>query len=242
MAWVEWLAGRAVVRDLAWGADDAAILAAMAEAGKVGIDCPLGWPDAFLAFVAAHQSGSVPIPRGIGERGWRQPLTMRVTDLVVRQETRLVPLSVSADRIGHVAMRCACLLAQFAQQGHVASRDGSGTIAEVYPAASLKVWGLPYRGYKRPGDTTTLGKLVDGLLTAAPWLDLGEADLVCRAHHDAVDAVVAALTARAAALNLTLPPRTPQEAAAARTEGWIAIPLYDSHLDQLLENATSAED
>ena len=27
VAWVEWLAGRAVVRDLAWGADDAAILA-----------------------------------------------------------------------------------------------------------------------------------------------------------------------------------------------------------------------
>ena len=118
MAWVEWLAGRAVVRDLAWGADDAAILAAMAEAGKVGIDCPLGWPDAFLAFVVAHQGGTVPIPRGIRERGWRQPLTMRVTDLVVRQETRLIPLSVSADRLGHVAMRCACLLAQFAQEGH----------------------------------------------------------------------------------------------------------------------------
>ena len=100
MAWVEWLAGRAVVRDLAWGADDAAILAAMAEAGKVGIDCPLGWPDAFLAFIVAHQGGTVPIPRGIRERGWRQPLTMRVTDLVVRQETRLIPLSVSADRSG----------------------------------------------------------------------------------------------------------------------------------------------
>jgi predicted nuclease with RNAse H fold len=242
VAWVEWLAGRAVVRDLAWGADDAAILAAMAEAGKVGIDCPLGWPDAFLAFIVAHQSGTVPIPRGVRERGWRQSLTMRVTDLVVRQETRLIPLSVSADRLGHVAMRCACLLAQFAQEGHAASRDSSGTIAEVYPAASLKVWGLPYRGYKRPGDTKTLGKLVDELLTAAPWLDLGEADLVCRAHHDPVDAVVAALTAMAAALNLTLPPRTPQEAVAARTGGWIAIPLYDSHLAQLLENAPSAED
>ena len=84
---------------------------------------------------------------------------MRVTDLVVRQ-ARLVPLRVSADRIGHVAMRCACLLARFAQQGHEVSRDGSGMIVEVYPAASLKVWELPYRGYKQPGDTQTLtGKL-----------------------------------------------------------------------------------
>jgi hypothetical protein len=167
---------------------------------------------------------------------------MRVTDLVVRQETRLIPLSVSADRLGHVAMRCACLLSQFAQEGHVACRDSSGTIAEVYPAASLKVWGLPHRGYKRSGDTKTLGNLVDELLTAASWLDLGEADFVCRAHHDAVDAVVAALTARAAELNLTLRPRTPRETAAARTEGWIAIPLPDSHLGQLLENASGAED
>ena len=69
MAWVEWLAGRAVVRDLAWGADDAAILAAMAEAGKVGIDCPLGWPDAFLAFIVAHQGGSGAHTRGVSGNG-----------------------------------------------------------------------------------------------------------------------------------------------------------------------------
>lgn len=103
----------------------------------------------------------------------------------------------------------------------------------VYPAATLKVWELAYRGYKRPGDTLTLGKLVDELLAAAPWLDLGEFEPMCRAHHDAVDAVVAALTARAVELNLTLRPRMPQEAAAARTGGWITIPLPDSHPDQL---------
>src|SRR5712691_13071857 len=80
---------------------------------------------------------------------------------------RLTPLSVSADRIGHVAMRCACLLALFAQQGHDVDRGGSGKIVEVYPAASLKAWGLPYRGYKRPEDTQALGKLVDELQGAA---------------------------------------------------------------------------
>ena len=101
---------------------------------------------------------------------------------------------------------------------------------------------MPYRGYKRPGDTNRLGKLVDELLIAVPWLDLGEADFVCRARHDALDAVVAALTARAAELNLTLRPARPRKTAAARTEGRIAIPLPDSHLDQLLENATRAED
>ena len=98
---------------------------------------PAGLADAFLAFIVAHQGGTVPIPRGIRERGWQQSLTMRVTDLVARQETRLIPLSVSADRFGYVAMRCACLLAQFAQEGRVASQDSSGRRAEVYPTASL---------------------------------------------------------------------------------------------------------
>ena len=161
VARVDWLAGRAVVRDVRWGADDGAVLAALAEAGSAGIDCPLGWPDAFVAFVVAHQRGLVPVPVGIADRGWRRSLTLRVTDQVVRQEIRLTPLSVSADRIGHVALRCASLLALFAQQGHEVSRDGSGKVVEVYPAASLKIWGLPWRGYKRPGDTQALGKLVD---------------------------------------------------------------------------------
>jgi hypothetical protein len=124
-------AGRAVVREVVQGADDRA---ALAEAGEAGIDCPRGWPDAFVAFVAAHHGGVAPVPRGTADRGWRRPLTMRLTDLMVRQETRLVPLSRSADRIGHVATRCACLLAQLAQQGRRVDRGGSGTIVEVYSA------------------------------------------------------------------------------------------------------------
>jgi predicted nuclease with RNAse H fold len=234
VALVEWRPERAVVRDVIWGADDATILAAMKEAGKAGIDCPLGWPEAFVAFVAAHQAGAAPIPRRIADRGWRRPLTMRLTDLVVHEETRLTPLSVSADRLGHVAMRCACLLARLAQQGDAVERSGSGKIVEVYPAASLKCWGLPHRHYKRPGDRQVLEDLVDGLLAAAPWLDLGETDLLCRRNHDATDAVIAALTARAADRGLTLRPRTEKEASAASTEGWIAIPLPNSELHQLL--------
>jgi hypothetical protein len=95
------------------------------------------------------------------------------------------------------------------------------------------MWGLPYRNYKRPGDLQVLGKLVDELVVAAPWLDLGDADLMCRGRHDVVDAVVTALTARAADRNLTVRPRTPQEASAASTEGWIAFPVPGSQLGQL---------
>ena len=103
-------------------------------------------------------------------------------------------------------------------------------MVEVYPSASLKIWGLPYRGYKRPADIEPLGELVDRLLAAAPWLDLGRAESLCRRSHDAADAVVAALTARAVSQKLTSVPSAEQEAA-ARTEGWIAVPT--APLDRL---------
>jgi len=54
-----WGDGKAVVQDLLVGADDEALLAALADADKAGIDAPFGWPDAFIAFLAAHQAGDV---------------------------------------------------------------------------------------------------------------------------------------------------------------------------------------
>jgi Protein of unknown function (DUF429) len=64
---------------------------------------------------------------------------------------------------------------------------------------------------------------MDDLQAAAPWLDPGHYQGLCRSSHDALDAVVAALTARAAVQGqATRPDRT--QAAAARSEGWITLP------------------
>jgi predicted nuclease with RNAse H fold len=235
LAWVEWRDGRAVVREVSCGADDAAVLGAIKEADQAGVDCPLGWPDAFVDFVVAHRAGSVAWRPELTGRAGRRSLALRVTDLVVRAETGLTPLSVSADRIGYVAMRCAGLLATLAQEGRPVDRSGAGPVAEVYPAACLKAWGLPHHGYKRPGDLAKLGGVVDGLLAAAPWLEVGAAEGLCRSRHDAADAVVAALAARAASLGLTLRPRTAEEERAAATEGWVAVLLPGTELAQLLD-------
>ncbi|GII58878.1 hypothetical protein Pth03_72670 [Planotetraspora thailandica] len=223
VAWVEWSDGAASVRDVVVYADDELIVEAIAQADKAGVDCPLGWPDRFVSFVSAHRVGDVEVPGGLG-RDWRRDLALRVTDLAVHERTGLRPLSVSADRIAHPAMRCAALLSRLAvRTGGRVARDGTGRVVEVYPAASLKEWGLPYRGYKRTENAVARGKVVDALTAAAPWLDFGEHEAVCRRSDDATDAVVAALTARAAALGLaTLP--APGQAASAVTEGWIAVP------------------
>ncbi len=230
LALVDWDGGRAAITELIRGAGDDVILAALARAGKAGIDCPLGWPDAFVGFVADHRAGHVTIPAGLTGQQWRRRLAWRLTDEAVRAETGLIPLSVAADRIGHAAMRCAGLLAQQARQGQPVDRCGRGVVVEVYPAASLKRWGLPHRGYKQPRNAQALEALIDGLLAAAPWLDPGPYEGLCRSSHDAADAVIAALTARAAQQDLATRPDGRQEAA-ARSEGWIALPT--SPLSQL---------
>ena len=112
----------------------------------------------------------VPIPEGVEPKQWRRRLAWRHTDEVTRQLTGLVPLSVSADRIGHTAMRCAALQTRLAAEGRGVDRSGAGAVVEVYPAASLKVWGLPWRGDKSTKNQAVLDTVVDRLLEAAPWL------------------------------------------------------------------------
>nr|WP_238342362.1 DUF429 domain-containing protein [Actinopolymorpha rutila] len=223
VAWIDWSPEGASVRRLALGADDTLILEALREAEKAGIDCPFGWPEPFVAFVTAHQAGDVADPHEFAGRDGRRRLALRTTDIFTHDRTDLMPLSVAADRIGHTAMRCAGLLAQLARDGQSVDRSGAGAVAEVYPAASLKRWGLPSRGYKRARNVDSLRESVDVLLTAAPWLSLGEYDDLCRRSDDAFDAVIAAMTARAVSRGLVEP--LPEEhASVARSEGWIALP------------------
>ncbi|MEV4535493.1 DUF429 domain-containing protein [Asanoa sp. NPDC049518] len=220
LAVISWSPGRAAVSSAALGASDAAIVAAVQGSDKAGIDCPLGWPAPFVSFVAAHASGAVSPPAPGGGASWRRRLAYRMTDEVVRAQTGLIPMSVSADRIGHAAFRAAGLLSLLSPDGAPLSRAGDGQVVEVYPAASLLRWGLTHRGYKRAG---LASDLVSSLLAAAPWLSLGAFEPLCRRSHDALDAVVAALAARAAATGRATQP-TPEQLPAATTEGWIALP------------------
>lgn len=228
VAWIDWSADGARVSRLETGADDGLIVDAIRSADKAGIDCPLGWPDAFVDFVIEHRAGRVQAPAGLRGLAWRRHLTLRVTDQVTHEQTTLRPLSVSADRIGHTAMRCASLQAELALRGMPVDRSGVGTVVEVYPAASLYRWGLRHQGYKRSANHGELVRLVDALQERAPWLDIGRCGSLCRTSDDAFDAVVAALTAAAARFGKA--GQAPVEHVdAARTEGWIALPATPLH-------------
>jgi predicted nuclease with RNAse H fold len=142
MAVLTWDAAGCNVNCLDVKIDDAAIIAASTKADKVGLDCPIGWPEAFVKFVLDHRDGRV-TPRGsLTGLQWRHPLANRMTDDVVHDRCGMVPLSVSADRIARPAMRAASLLSTLAGDGERIDRTGDGLVVEVYPAASLKRWKL----------------------------------------------------------------------------------------------------
>ena len=134
---------------------------------------------------------------------------------------------------GLAGLRCAGLLARLAAAGAPVDRSGAGVVVEVYPAAALKHWGLTYRSYKGTANRTVRHQLVDTLTAAAPWLEFGDHGQVCRRSDHALDAVIAALNARAAALGLTTTPAA-EQLSAARTEGWIALPT--GNLADLAQN------
>ena len=195
-------------------ATDGAIVGFCRDADRIGIDCPFGWPLAFIEFVTA-QRDRAPLPRADDIEA-RRPLAYRVTDLHCQQHHGLRPLSVSADRIAHAAFRCAGLLQRLA----VTDRSGEGRAIETYPAGALRVWGLERKGYKR--DLAVCHQLFDLLTTR---LDL-VTDCVVASDHE-LDALVCAIIARIVDAGFAEPVPDAYRAVAA-TEGWIALPYPDS--------------
>jgi predicted nuclease with RNAse H fold len=220
--WIEWSAKGGTIQDVRRNLDDESVAAILKEeADKTGLDVPLGWPDAFVRAVSRHHAG-----RPWGTHPEKKVLELRATDLEVRRLVGWYPLSVSTNWIAFPAMRMARIL------GPV-DRTGAGPVVEVYPAAALAIWGLPFKGYKgdegraiRHGMVSTLRSRTKSWLTAPSdfWA-------LCENSDHVVDALVASLVARASALGLChgIPERLVR---LAQREGWIALPV-DSSLDGL---------
>lgn len=215
---IEWQRGRAAVTYLESGLGDSDLVECIEGADKVGIDAPFGWPDEFVSAVAGHH-GMQPWPgvdAGDADE-FRSRLSFRETDRHVRDVRR--PLSVSTDKIGVTAMRCAGLL----QRVGDVDRAGFGKIVEVYPAAALARWGQRAGGYKGRRAAEALPDMVKQLRQALPALDVGDHRHSLEARDDDFDALVASLVARAAALELTEGPGEESRERAQR-EGWIHLP------------------
>lgn len=190
---------------------DATLHGLIRSAAVIGIDAPFGWPCAFREAVQSWP-----------HREWgddlRDLLTLRETDRQVMKLHGGRPLSVAADRIALPAMRAMSLLSVHG----VTDRSGNGRFFEVYPKASLQAWGLSPKGYKSAKAVSAVPRraILEGLRTRMPWL---RADDSFAEDADALDALLAALTTRAAAQGRTILP-TDAQVSAARVEGWIHVP------------------
>jgi hypothetical protein len=138
------------------------------EAERIGLDVPLGWPNAFVDALSRHHRrepwGEVEDP----PKG--KSLTHRATDRWIHDQLGREPLSVSTDRIAYPAMRIARLLGQLGE----VDRSGGALIAEVYPASALKRWGLDTKTYKGHPGRPNLARLIARLRERAPWLQADE--------------------------------------------------------------------
>lgn len=236
LAEIVWADARARVTRLATGIHDADIVASVADGDVwLGLDCPLGWPDAFVDFVAAHHADAAPRLGPVdGGAQWRRALVYRHTDHVVRERIGRWPLSVSTDRLGVTALRCAGLLRRLSEAGFGVDRAAEGRLFEVYPGGSLRLWGFDTTGYRV--DAERRRALLDALSERAPWLDLAGFAPVAIATADAFDAVIAALATRAAALGSFEPPAG-EMLDVVRREGWVALP--DGPLEGLAVDCSS---
>lgn len=228
-----WNAAGGRVEHATSGLDDAAVLGWLRSGtSKVGIDCPFGWPQRFVQLVSGHADGSHAFEPEPAE-GWRRDYYFRVTDRHVADTWGITPLSVAADRIAHPALRLSFLFAQLHELGLHPPFDGSGRLAEVYPAAALKQWGLARTGYKKSLDLRR--DLVDELTARVPLTFADGLQNAVVHSDDVLDALVCALIARAVEGGLTQWPR-PEQQDDALVEGWIHVPETDS-LEQLRTGA-----
>lgn len=221
MAVIEWTAESARLERLDLNVDDAEITQAAEEVAKLGVDCAFGWPDEFVTFVTNHADLSMS-PAPDGGMDWRRTLAFRETDRHVRRRVGRWPLSVSTDRLGLTAMRCAGLLGRIAASGQVVDRSGRyGVVVEVYPGATLRLWNWDIRGYRTDPDVRRA--LVQRITREAPWFHIGPHAELMIDSSDAFDAVISSLAARAAALgHYDRPPS--QHQGRAEREGWIVLP------------------
>jgi hypothetical protein len=233
---VDWASGGPRVESPRVGLDDDALLDVICDSDRAGIDAPFGWPQAFADAVAAHQArdrwpGSTAELREAEQRAsYRRSLSYRVTDLAIIEDPELSvrPLSVSTDRIGVTTFRCALLLDRLGHERRVkVDRSGrTGRVAEVYPAAALNAWRLPFKGYKGRAGREIRGKLVTAVGRRLGRGFGNEARKTCADSDHALDALVSALVARAVDVGATRQPDR-RRSGAAKREGWIHVPIDD---------------
>jgi len=202
------------VRDAREGCTDDILEELSAAAAGVGIDAPLGWPEAFREAVVERTACTWTL-------AYQREVSYRLTDLRIREQTGRWPLSVSTDRIALPAMRAMSLM----HRKGLTDKSGESGWYEVYPAGSLAVWELPSRGYKADNATGRERRalILKGLEKRFGALHPEGLRQRLVATDHLLDALIAGLTAIEAYHGGTVLPSAAEQEQ-ARLEGWIHLP------------------
>lgn len=237
-AWaaIDWEPGRALVSEPIVGLDDAKLVRRLASADWVGIDGPFAWPRAMVRALGSY------LENGEWPQTGKDEFRYRRTDLFVHEKVfeetgkKFWPMSVSSDRTALTAWRLAGLRELAAEGSGVRfDRSGADGVVEVHPPAALLLWGFGADGYKRSGEAARRAvegearlALLEAMEVQVPWLEWapGARD-ACVDSADSFDAVLCALVARAAALEVTFAPAD-ADGEFASDEGWIHLPSPES--------------
>ena len=197
----------------------------------VAVTVPLGWPLPLVSFL--HQQSvrvlppiAPPVPPAsvdVGEQFVRPLMRRRCDDMVEALAHVPAPACVTEPTLTR-ALRFQHLLARYCPAHATAPRDGTGLI-EVHPEAALAAWGLPWRHLRAPGDQGQRARerTLAGLLDPG-WLDLGGVGSAVVRDPATLEALVAALAARAVRAGVTVPAAAGPEREMAEREGWTALP------------------
>jgi hypothetical protein len=231
---IEWKDQEAWVSEAVVDLEDDELIGYLSAGDRTGVYAPFGWPVAMVEAVSSYTNSDQ------WQRASRRQFRHRETEAFVHDilqseaDQELWPQSVSCDRLALQARRMAQLREQlFTETGKRFDRAGGDHILEVYaPGASL-LWGLhshAANGLEIPPDASEKPGLlfVERIEAAAPWLQWREGKrAVCLKNEYTSDALLAALVARAAELDLTMRPEN-GHLDLARREGWMHLPSKDS--------------
>jgi len=224
----KWRSGRRlVIEDVRRGAepDPVTIICEWLQASPapalIAIDAPLGWPAPLADGLKDHRAGS----KLDGEPNY---LFRRYTDREIQRRIGITPLDVGADRIARTAHAALALLGivrdstrrevPLAWSHH--GLEGTSAI-EVYPAATLRASGLPYRGYKKVDQEPARRQI---LVALNPALSFGANRLriesAAAENADLLDAIICMVAARDFLDGRAIPP---SDLDVTQREGWIWV-------------------
>lgn len=224
------------VQQLAGSGEPFTRLVGLLKAGRyraAAIDAPFSLPDAYMP-IGGHPQLLHDIARMDPAADRPFPHGADIINYVSEYATLLTPKPSRLTEKEHGATRstlwngprpgapftaaCLTLLSQ-TERPIWPWRDSEGMLVEAFPAAQLRVWGLPSTSYTAPEAGAARRKIIRHLETSM-GLIIGSAQRrIMRQCADALDAVLAAYGARAASLRKLRFPPPPTW----KTEGAIAV-------------------